>query len=286
MNESQAESPNTPQHDEPPGVRHPHCAAHIAELAIAGCARCGNYLCAVCAIPSEEASAFFCRDCKVKLEEAGSLGRVPWELRRGGFLGQYWRTVGQVLSAPTRFFGTLPSQGYVSAITFLYNTMAYAMVLSFLSSWLTIELMPALPQHLKGQLLGNVAVTLVGAAAVAPILAFVSSGWVHLHLLLFGAQRGFETTYRAMAYLSATYFVAIVVQLVGMGLGEVGAAMVLTLVLVVLVLSWMTIALMQAQRLPSWAATLAVAMLAGEAFALWFLLVRPAIKSASRMGFG
>lgn len=269
-----------------PAGPQPRCAAHESEVAVAGCARCGNYLCAVCAIPAEAPRAFYCRACKVRLEEAGVLGRVPWEQRGGSFVARYWKTVGRVLSAPTAFFSAMPSQGYLPAIGFLYNTMLYACVLSFLSSWLTLEALPNLTQTLKDQLLGNVAVALVGASIVTPILAFVSCGWVHLHVLLFGGKRGFEATYRAMAYLSSTYFVLSALQFASLGLRETSAVAIIGLVMAVFVLSWMTMALVHAHHMPTWASALAVAMLAGEAVAVWWLLVAPALRSSQRAGFG
>jgi hypothetical protein len=269
--EQHRELPATPA---APGA---HCAFHAERLARSTCGRCGNFLCAACAIPSPWDDTTYCKDCLARLEAEGGGGLVPWEDRREFVLARFWKTVGQVLFSPSQFFQQLPARGYLPAVTFLYHTMIYAVPLTLLVTWLALPRGLAFPGTTRGELFGTMVLILVLTAFITPILQFVSAGWLHAHLYLFGARRGFQATYRIGAYLSALYFPYTVVSLVTMAARSQGLALVLGIALLGYLLALMAIAATRVHRMNGGLAFFAVLLTGVEAFLLWRFVLMPAV---------
>jgi hypothetical protein len=260
-----------------PAAPDARCAFHAERRASSTCGRCGNFLCAACAIPSPWDERTYCKECLARLEAEGGGGLVPWEDRRESVMARFWRTVGQVLFSPGQFFQQLPARGYLPAVTFLYHTMIYAVPLTLLVTWLALPRGLVLPGTSRGELFGTLVLILVLSALVTPILQFVSAGWLHAHLYLFGARRGFQATYRIGAYLSALFFPYTLVSLVTMAARSQALGLVLMIAIFGYFLALMTIAATRVHRMSGALAFLAVLLTAVEAFLLWRFLLMPAL---------
>ncbi len=147
---------------------------------------------------------------------------VPWEDPSfGGWLDRLVETTKRVLTAPTGFFSGLPAGGG------MLLPLAYALILGSLGAWIGLlydtVFREAIAAWLPGfrdryselfPAVGRLASALIGAV-LAPILVavqlFLLSGVVHLALLLLGgARKGFDTTFRTAAYSVAPTVVALV----------------------------------------------------------------------------
>jgi hypothetical protein len=143
---------------------------------------------------------------------------IPWEDRgRYGFFGALIETTKQLLMTPTDFFKAMPVTGGMGA------PLLYAVIVGTMATWVGL-----LYQAVQTALLGGGAFRLpswvaalqgtavLGIVAVmAPLLVvigvFIGAGISHVILLLFGgARRGFEATFRVMAYSVAPGILAIV----------------------------------------------------------------------------
>jgi hypothetical protein len=265
----------------PAGAR---CALHATQDAFETCRRCGNFLCAACSKPSPwEENAFYCQDCLTRLEAEGGGGRIPWEERREGFLARYFKTVGQVLFSPVSFFGRLPARGYVPAITFQYTSMAFVVPLTLLTSWLAVAQVIG-RSALVGKVMGQMAIVLVLTALVGPILQFLSAGWLHAHLYLFGARKGFEPTYRLSSYLAALSFPYFLVALLMFATRSSTFGGILFLLFALFALVLVTIAAARVHRLHAGLAFLAVLLTAVEAFLFWRYVLVPLTRPTGGLG--
>jgi hypothetical protein len=190
----------------------------------------------------------------------------PWENRdRLGFLGALVETTKQVLGQPTRFFREMPTTGGIGA------PLLYAVVIGWVG-WVAAGLYSALFQSIVGSGLAffgerpefaealhfaqswvGFVIQVVFAPVWIAIGVFVAAGIFHLMLLILGgAQRDFEATFRVVGYAQAPAvlmlvpfcggFVAGAWSLVlyvmglaeaqGIGHGKAAAAVLLPLVLV------------------------------------------------------
>lgn len=193
-------------------------------------------------------------------------GGSPWEDRdRLGFLGALVETTKQVLGQPTRFFREMPATGGIGA------PLLYAVVIGWVGA-VAAGLYSALFQSIVGSGLTSFAerpelaeafhfmqswTGFVIQAVFAPvgiaIAVFVAAGVFHLMLLVLGgAQRDFEATFRVVGYSQATSVLmlvpfcgsliawvwSVVLYVVGLaeaqrvGYGKAAAAVLLPLVLV------------------------------------------------------
>jgi hypothetical protein len=187
--------------------------------------------------------------------------------------------VSQVLFSASTFFQRMPVRGYVPAITFQYHTMIYLVPLTL------IETLVALPRGVgrpgMGEFVGAMVLVLVLMGAIAPILQFISAGWLHLHLLLFGARKGFEATYRLSSYLGAIVFPWTVLQFLALATRSRVLSLIFLVLLGVYFLAVITIATTRAHRMNGGLAFLAVLLVVGEAVLLWrFVLLPIALRGA------
>jgi hypothetical protein len=126
---------------------------------------------------------------------------VPWESGEG-FVSVFFRTVWDALFSPTRFFRKVGSgEGYLSSLVFgvITGIIGFGGGLLwqwyFLSRWLPFRMFPDLPYRLYFTVL-TIAIPLIVIAS----LLFVSIV-IHFCLTMVGGNRkGFQTTFRVVAY--------------------------------------------------------------------------------------
>jgi len=141
-------------------------------------------------------------------DEAGNDGHEPaWEERETlGFFPALFQTISAVLMRPAETFASLKQEGglyfvIVSSAMFTVSAL-YQMAL------ITVNPAVFAPQfeHMPKDV---VIVAILGSILISPALyvlsSFLSSGIIHLLLMLFGgAQRPFETTFRVVCYALAS----------------------------------------------------------------------------------
>lgn len=258
------------------------CAFHPDRSAASTCGRCGNFLCAACAIPSPWGDNTYCKDCLARIESEGGGGRIPWEDPRQFFLVRFWKTVGQVLFSPSQFFHQMPSRGYLPAITYLYHTGVYVVLAAVLLLWLMLPGSAAMFPLSKGAIVGRMTLFLGVGVLLAPLLQFLSAGWLHGHLWLFGGRQGYSATYRFTSYLSSIFLPAIVAMLLGIASRSMTFMNVLTILLGIYGIALLTIGATRAQRMPAGLAFVCVLLYAIELYLLERYVLIPWILKSFR----
>jgi hypothetical protein len=189
--------------------------------------------CPHCQYPLPDPPPRFCPSCGRELSAdapppiPNALGPgtgTPWERRRTiGVAAGLTETTQQVLTGPERFFHAMPVTGGVTdpllyglivSYVGLVATTVYNLVFNatFGSAFSGLEGRPELEPFLP--FLTN-SVSLLGNLIFGPVLIVVSlfvwAGILHLLLLLLGGgARGYEATFRVLAYASAANLVQIV----------------------------------------------------------------------------
>jgi hypothetical protein len=184
----------------------PHCGEEIGEI-LTFCPRCGARI-----------------DDSEPAPSAGERPETPWENRKemGAFTGLS-RTLGNVLTGPSRFFRKMPVTGGLT------DPLLFALIigmagLTFFYLWDTLlhnsmqNLMTPEMREVAGRAVPTFFSSL--ATVLTPFIfilgVFIASGMFHLFLLMLrGAQAGFEATFRVVCY-SASPFVFMVVPYCGM----------------------------------------------------------------------
>jgi len=158
------------------------------------------------------------------LPSRASGGSIPWEEReQRGFLGAFFETTKEVLSAPTSFFQRMPVEGgipspllygglagYIGLVAgALYSTALQAL---FAGSLATLgnrgEGAPLMGMMQGG--LGLIVQIVLGPIQVIVGL-FLMSAIYHVLLMLFGgARKGFEATFRVVCYGQAAALLGII----------------------------------------------------------------------------
>lgn len=190
------------------------CANHLDAQAVATCQRCGTFVCEACVVRG--AAGTFCPACAPKVN------RTPWEERsRIGWISAFGQTVQGTLLAPRRFFRLEPvDMGYGSAV--LWAIVCSLIGGAFALAWGVVQAAIGLGLADQNPLLG----TYLGAGGESLVLAFIQflaspiivvvavlvmSGLTHLCLMMVGgAKRGFDTTFRTFAYCETTQLFAVV----------------------------------------------------------------------------
>jgi hypothetical protein len=132
----------------------------------------------------------------------------PWERwRRLGFSTALWLTWRDSVFRPVRFFRRLPPRsGFGPAIAYLVIVTVIGFFFSFY--WGTVQgaVSGASEGELGVTLLGGLVTVVFGLALAVPLyvaLLFVIVAVVHVGFMVVGAgRRGYEATFRAMAYAS------------------------------------------------------------------------------------
>jgi len=136
----------------------------------------------------------------------------PWEdMERLGFFKAFLTTLREVLFSPTRFYSRMPtSRGFM-------NPMIFALILGVLGGVLGLAWQQAFippPEQLPGGAIFLVGIT-IALPLVVLVILFLGSAITHLCLMVVGGnRRGFEATFRVLAYSWATQ-VFTLVPLVG-----------------------------------------------------------------------
>lgn len=150
----------------------------------------------------------------------------PWEERESyGTFSAYFQTATKCLLTPTAFFSRLPtSDGYFNPLLFAIFSMVVSAALGYVGA----QLIMGSGGGLFGLIFG-VFLALIAAMIFVPIGLFLWSGILHGSLLLVGgAKKGFEATFRTVSYASvaqlfnAIPFVGAVISLWGVVLTVIG----------------------------------------------------------------
>lgn len=146
-------------------------------------------------------------------------GGTPWEAReRIGIAQAFVETVRQVLTAPTAFFRAMPVGGGIGSpllFAVIAGWIGLVAAAFYQAIWVSIVGPTLLPFGLDRDELGGALAFLESwAGLVAQVVfggvwvvisAFLGAGIVHLMLLLLGgARRGFEATFRVVCFSQAT----------------------------------------------------------------------------------
>lgn len=153
-------------------------------------------------------------------------GSTPWEDRASlGFFTAFFRTIKEVLFSPTAFFRRMPANKKI------LDPFFYGLVISYLAIFLSVLMW----QYTLAALIGSVTPVegqggatffqtvfflfqtafLIIVAVILPIQIaigfFIGSGIFHICLLIVGAgKRGYEATFRVVAYTSSARVFALI----------------------------------------------------------------------------
>jgi hypothetical protein len=136
----------------------------------------------------------------------------PWEdMERLGFLGAFLTTLREVLFSPTRFYGRMPTRGGV------LNPLIFAVILGVLGGVLGLAWQQVFTVQLEQFPWSTAHLVVITIALPLIVLAtlFLGSAMIHLCLMMVGGNRkGFEATFRVIAYSWSTQ-IFILVPFVG-----------------------------------------------------------------------
>jgi hypothetical protein len=133
----------------------------------------------------------------------------PWEdMARVGFFQAILTTLREVLFSPTRFYHRMPTNRGLA------NPLIFALILGVLGGVLGLAWQQAFVPQLE-QFPGAATPYLVGITIALPLIVlvtlFIGSAIVHLCLMMVGGnRRGFEATFRVIAYSWSTQIFALV----------------------------------------------------------------------------
>jgi hypothetical protein len=149
----------------------------------------------------------------------GGLGPA-WE-RDGASISSLIATIKDCFSSPTQFFGTMRTEGGImQPLVFYFIVNAIVAVVGFGFQFaLQGVMMGAMPQQQGGpnpmaMMAGFGAFGVMGLIAMMvfiPLGLFINAGLFHLGLMIFGgANRPFETTFRAVSYAAAAAVIGLI----------------------------------------------------------------------------
>jgi hypothetical protein len=155
-----------------------------------------------------------------KTEEIPPESYCSWEdMENLGFFRAFFRTLGEVLFRPSRFYSRMPVEGG------LINPLIFALVMGVLGGMFGL-LYQFLLMSFVGRMFGAEGFTdfgvpmMIGSAIGLPLLTiaavFIVSGVLHVCLMIVGGnQKGFEATFRVIAYAMGTQIFGIIPLLGG-----------------------------------------------------------------------
>lgn len=129
-------------------------------------------------------------------------------MARVGFFQAFLTTLREVLFSPTRFYRRMPTNRGLS------NPLIFALILGVLGGVLGLAWQQAFVPQLE-QFTGTATPYVVGITIALPLIVlvtlFIGSAIVHLCLMVVGGnRRGFEATFRVIAYSWSTQIFAVV----------------------------------------------------------------------------
>jgi len=133
----------------------------------------------------------------------------PWERwRQFGFFTALWLTWRESVFRPVEFFRRLPpAAGYGPPLGFTLIVTVFGLFFSFYWSTMEGAVSGTLERGLAVELVGGVVALVFTLALVIPLyvgLLFASVAIIHVGFLIVGAgRRGYEATFRAVAYASS-----------------------------------------------------------------------------------
>lgn len=180
------------------------CRNHADRATEAVCGRCADLICGLCSVWSDGMP--YCPSCIVRvrsLEVARPEGYIPWEDRaRLGTLTAAWRTMALSFTDGHKLYENMPVEGGI-ADPLLYGMLMRAIVIAvygILATGLYLIIGLATNDPMMFMQAGFQAGGLVFQIMQAAVLLFFLAGLIHLAVLVFGGDRGFEATFRVYAY--------------------------------------------------------------------------------------
>ena len=164
--------------------------------------------CANCGAAAPPGSGSSCPFCGASLAGQGvGVGTIPWEERdRIGFFGALFATIKEVLFSPGDFFSRMPITGGLS------SPLLFMVIIGTVVGWvgLAFQLLFRGLQFAGGS--SKEAALVMGFMALFILAgAFISSGILHVCLMIIGgANRGFEATFRVVCYANAAQVWALI----------------------------------------------------------------------------
>ncbi len=192
------------------------CARHPERLAETVCPRCGNFTCAECNPDGRS----LCPSCVALGAAEPSTTPTPWERRAElGLVQGLWQTFKKSLFEPQKFWPTVPADGpLLDALTYSWLLTIFTSLLSIPMTWLNFaqmresmaEMSKAMEQLREVgkafEAIGDQPLIFAVGLSVVSIISYplglvFISGLTYLGGLMFGAsERGFNATFRAIAY--------------------------------------------------------------------------------------
>lgn len=135
---------------------------------------------------------------------------VPFErLDQYGFFPGLIQTVRRAMFSPQLFFGAMPLRGLGRPL--IFAVLVSQMAAFFQILWERVGILGQPPAGMDASLGLSLAVTVVLTPILVTILLFLESALFHFCLILFKVSgRGFEGTFRVMAYACAPLFLSFV----------------------------------------------------------------------------
>ena len=211
------------------------CEKHPGSKAVAYCARCRMPLCENCVIELQNEK--LCNRCKNRVlgELRGDympgapadFGRpgLPWERSEGTFFEKLFGTMKLVLFSPNTAFEQMKVQGgYGKPLSYIWLlTVAGTMIALF---WMLLIFGAAsgemAPFGRPGEASMTVFVYLIQSMIGGLIGPFIQAAIYHVCLLLIGgAKKDYECTYRVVAYASGSVMILCLIPIVGMAIASV-----------------------------------------------------------------
>ncbi len=209
------------------------CEQHPGTKAVTECGRCGTPLCANCVVELQDER--LCSRCKRKVLrelrgveapgeafDYGDRPGLPWEHPGKGFMERLVGTIREVLFSPGYAFQKMHVRGgYGKPLLYGFLLIAAG---SFLGSVWTLVIMGAGAGIFSGPSFGETAMPMgalvmlyffqsMVAGLVGP---FIQAAIYHVCLLIVkGARRDFECTYRVIVYASGSTAVFNLIPIVG-----------------------------------------------------------------------
>lgn len=211
------------------------CARHPERVAETVCPRCGNFTCTECNPDGRS----LCPSCITLGVAEPTFTPPPWERRSElGFVQGLWLTFKQSLFEPQKFWPSVPPEGpLLDALTYSWLLAIVTSLLTIPMTWLNFaqmresmaemtkamesmrELARAFETVSEQPLI--FAIGLAGLTIISYPLGLVfTAGLTYLGGLLFGASdKGFNATFRAIAYAQGPNIFNVVPVMGGMVAG-------------------------------------------------------------------